>query len=93
MEQEMSKRFCQSCGMPMEADGDFGTNGDGSRNEDYCCYCHQNGAFTNPDMTMEDMIGFNLKFNEENGHPMGTQEEAQAMMKQWFPILKRWAHS
>ena len=63
MTQEMSKRFCQSCGMPMEADTDFGTNEDGSRNEDYCCYCYQKGAFTNPSMTMEEMIDFNLKFN------------------------------
>jgi hypothetical protein len=90
MTQEMSKQFCQSCGMPMEADKDFGTNEDGSRNEDYCCYCYQKGAFTNPSMTMEEMIDFNLKFNEENGHPMGTQDEARAMMKQWFPTLKRW---
>lgn len=90
MTQEMSKRFCQSCGMPMEADTDFGTNEDGSRNEDYCCYCYQKGAFTNPSMTMEEMIDFNLKFNEENGHPMGIREQAHAMMKQWFPTLKRW---
>ncbi len=90
MEHVMSKQFCQSCGMPMEADTDFGTNEDGSRNEDYCCYCYEKGAFTNPAMTMEEMICFNLKFNEENGHPMGTQEEARTMMNQWFPTLKRW---
>lgn len=86
-----NKRFCQSCGMPMEADGDFGTNQDSSRNEEYCCYCYQNGAFTAPEMTMEEMIDFNVKFNEENGHPFGTEEEARTMMGQWFPTLKRWA--
>lgn len=85
------KRFCQSCGMPMEADSDFGTDKDHTKNEDYCCYCYQDGAFTAPEMTMEEMIDFNLKFNEENGHPFGTQEEAKAMMRQWFPTLKRWA--
>ena len=31
-------KFCQSCGMPMNADG--------SLNEKYCCYCYQKGAFT-----------------------------------------------
>ena len=41
-------------------------------------------------MTMEDMIQFNLKFNEENGNPFGTQEEARKMMESWFPTLKRW---
>lgn len=54
------KKFCQSCGMPMEKEEDFGTERDGSRNEDYCCYCYKDGSFTG-DMTMEDMIRFNLK--------------------------------
>ena len=45
------KKFCQSCGMPMEKDGDFGTNSDGGRNEDYCCYCYKEGEFTD-NMTM-----------------------------------------
>lgn len=84
-----NKRFCQSCGMPMAKKEEFGTNADGSQNDDYCCYCYQHGAFTG-DMTMEDMIAFNLKFNEENGHPLGSQEEARKMMEQWFPTLKRW---
>ena len=83
------KKFCQSCGMPMEKDGDFGTNSDGGRNEDYCCYCYKEGEFTD-NMTMEDMIRFNLKFNEENGNPFGTQEEARKMRESWFPTLKRW---
>ena len=30
------KKFCQSCGMPMEKTEDFGTNNDGGRNEQYC---------------------------------------------------------
>lgn len=84
------KMFCQSCGMPMEDTGTFGTNADGSRNEEYCCYCYQNGAFTDDTITMEGMIAFNLKFNEENGYPMGSQEEARQMMQGWFPTLKRW---
>lgn len=83
------KKFCQSCGMPMEKTEDFGTNNDGGRNGEYCCYCYKEGKFTD-DMTMEDMIQFNLKFNEENGNPFGTQEEARKMMESWFPTLKRW---
>ena len=86
------KKFCQSCGMPMEKEEDFGTERYGSRNEDYCCYCYKDSSFTG-DMTMEDMIRFNLKFNEENGNPFGTQEEAEKMMKSWFPTLKRWKQS
>ena len=29
-------KICQSCGMPMESEDDFGTNADGSPNSDYC---------------------------------------------------------
>ena len=35
-----------------------------------------------PEATMEDMIAFNLKFNAENGFPMGPQEEAERGMRQ-----------
>ncbi|MBU4293030.1 MAG: zinc ribbon domain-containing protein [Actinobacteria bacterium] len=31
--------FCQSCSMPMMKPEDFGTNADGSKNEEYCTYC------------------------------------------------------
>lgn len=84
-----NKIFCQSCGMPMEQDGDFGKNQDGAINRDYCHYCYQDGAFT-ADMTMDEMIAFNLDFNEKNGHPFGPNEEAKRMLEQWFPTMKRW---
>lgn len=88
----MSERiFCQSCGMPLEKEEDYGTNKDGSRNGDYCRYCYQGGAFTNPEATLDWMVALNLKFNEENGHPMGTNQEAEAMMRAWMPTLKRWS--
>ncbi|MDR1096440.1 MAG: zinc ribbon domain-containing protein, partial [Spirochaetaceae bacterium] len=38
--------FCQSCGMPLSKDEDFGTNTDGSKNNDYCAYCYKDGKFT-----------------------------------------------
>ena len=54
----MNTKFCQSCGMPMEgADAPWGTNADGSKNEDYCSYCYQKGSFTS-DLSMEEMIEF-----------------------------------
>jgi len=46
---------CQSCGMPMARPENFGTNADGSRNEDYCAYCFQAGELTAPNMTLEQM--------------------------------------
>jgi len=89
MKEEM-RIFCQSCGMPLDEPEDRGTQADGSANSEYCKYCFAQGAFTAPDMTMEEMIAFNLEFNEKNGHPFGTQEEAKKWMEGWFPTLKRW---
>lgn len=88
--QMKERSVCQCCGMPLDAPEDRGTERDGSLSADYCRYCYQNGAFTAPEATMEDMIAFNLKYNAENGHPFGPQEEAEKRMRSWFPTLKRW---
>ena len=87
------RKFCQCCGMPLDKPEDAGTGADGTLSGDYCRYCYQNGAFTDPNATMDDMIAMNLKFNEENGYPMGTQKDAEQMMRGWFPTLKRWRKS
>ncbi len=84
------RKFCQCCGMPLDKPEDAGTEAGGAPSGDYCHYCYQNGTFTAPDATMDDIIGFNLTFNEENGHPFGPREEAEKMMRSWFPTLKRW---
>ena len=62
------RKFCQCCAMPLDKPEDQGTEVDGTPSGDYCRYCYQNGAFTAPDATMDDIIAFNLKFNEENGY-------------------------
>ena len=84
-------KFCQSCGMPLN-DENRGTNADGSKNEDYCMYCYQNGKFTN-DCTMDEMIEFCAQFvdevNKNMPKPM-TKEEYKDMMRRYFPMLKRW---
>ena len=62
------------------------------QNEDYCIYCYKDGAFTR-DCTMEEMIDFCAQFvdevNKNMPKPM-TQEEYKQMMRQYFPMLKRW---
>ena len=37
---------CKACDMPIRKDKEFGTNADGSRNEDYCIYCMNMGKET-----------------------------------------------
>ncbi len=85
-------RFCQSCGMPL-TDEILGTNADGSKNEEYCIYCFKDGAFTG-DFTMEEMIEFCSQFVEQYNKDSGqnlTKEEYKAMLRQYYPNLKRWS--
>ena len=79
---------CQSCSMPMGSDDKFGTEADGSRNEDYCFLCYKDGAFLQPDATLEGMIDLVARFMSEK---MGmTPEDAKAQAQGFIPTLKRW---
>lgn len=81
--------FCQSCGMPLEGNRElFGTEGDGSSNEDYCAYCYKDGKFT-ADVQMEGMIEICLP-HLIAAHKGMTEEEGRAMMRGFLPKLKRW---
>ena len=89
MENEM--KFCQSCGMPLNEQV-LGTNADGSKNEDYCIYCYKDGKFLQ-DCTMDEMIEHCAQFVDEANKNMTkpmTKEEYKDMMRQYFPMLKRW---
>jgi hypothetical protein len=47
---------CQSCGMPLSRDEQGGgTNANGSLSKMYCSHCYQNGQFTMPNLTMDQM--------------------------------------
>ena len=78
------QRFCQSCGMPLNDVNDYGTNADGSRNDEYCKYCYENGRFKQQ-CTMEEMIETCVPHITSM-----TPDEARHMMQEWFPTLKRW---
>ena len=73
--------------MPMENDEDFGTEDDGGRNQEYCKFCFQEGDFTNPDMSEEEMVERLVKLSDKMGK---TKEEARKMAKEMLPKLKRW---
>ena len=80
---------CQSCGMPMTEDSHYGKNTDGSKNEDYCCHCYPDGAFTNPNETMEEMIESCVPYLVEDG-VCSDNESARKMLSEFLPTLKRW---
>ena len=85
--------ICQSCGMPMTDKSMFGTNGDGTKNSDYCIYCYKDGKFTQ-DFTMDEMIEHCAQFvnevNKDLPQPI-TKEEYIGQMKMYFTNLKRGA--
>lgn len=83
----MEEKFCQSCGMPMNENEEYGTLKDGSKSEDYCSYCFSEGSFTS-ESSMQEMIDICVPIvAEECGI---SKEVAKAQMEQFFPTLKRW---
>ena len=53
----MVYKNCQSCGMPLSRDPKGGgTEANGTKSLMYCSNCYQNGRFTMPDITVDQMI-------------------------------------
>jgi hypothetical protein len=88
MSEQSQGTICQSCGMPLEKPDDFGTAANGSKIGDYCHYCFRNGAFTEPDMTMQGMIAKGVGIMTQQG--IMPEDRAQALMSEVIPKLKRW---
>lgn len=85
----MEMKFCQSCAMPLGGkQEELGTNADGSKNSEYCCWCYKDGAFT-ADISMQEMIDFCAGPMVEH-NPEMSREEALQIMQKYFPTLKRW---
>jgi Putative zinc ribbon domain len=80
--------FCQSCGMPMRRPSDFGVDADGRRINDYCHFCFDNGMFTEPAMTPQEMIDRCVTFTVRQ--TFTPEMEARALLTDVIPRLKRW---
>jgi len=85
----MQEKFCQSCGMPMgETDEMYGTESNGSKSADYCKFCYDSGAFTNPNATLEEMIELVAAIMVKD---FGfSSEDAKEQCNAGIPGLKRW---
>lgn len=91
----MEKKYCQSCGMPMDELSIMGTNEDLSLNDEFCKYCFQQGHFTK-ECTVEDMIQYNMQYLAEYNNYLGakfSKEEVAERMRKHLPTLKRWKKS
>ena len=78
---------CQSCGMPLTKDPQKGgTNTDGTKSVMYCSYCYNNGSFTQPDLTVNEMKVFcKTKLKE-----MGFPGFIAGFFASGIPRLERW---
>ena len=81
-----TKNFCQSCSMPLDKPEQQGTEKDGSKSKEYCTYCFQNGAFINPNMTMDEMKTLVREQMEKRKIDAGIIQMAVSSL----PHLKRW---
>ena len=80
--------ICQSCAVGLSNGDDFGTNTDGSINNDYCSRCYKDGKFTY-DLTVDALIAFNLSAMMEANKDI-TEETAREVLREGFSCLKRW---
>ena len=80
--------FCQSCSMPLSKPEDFGTDQAGFRVNDYCTHCYANGAFTDPGISMQDMLDRSVDAMDQAGVMPAPQ--ARALLLDVLPRLKRW---
>lgn len=80
--------FCQSCGMPMEPENLFGSESDGSKSAEYCTYCYQDGNFTAPDITLDQMKekAVNILVDKKGMQVL----QAKMLVNMFIPKLKRW---
>ncbi|MCC7552984.1 MAG: zinc ribbon domain-containing protein [Methanobacteriaceae archaeon] len=80
--------FCNSCGKPMVKE-DYGSNEDGTSNEDYCMDCFKEGKFIEPDLSLDDMI---IKCSKKilDKNPRLQEEQATGIVMGFIPGLKRW---
>ena len=78
---------CQSCGMPMNKDAKgSGTNADGSKSLMYCSHCYENGKFTLPDITIDQMKDRVKNKIKEFGMPGFLA----GLFTRGIPKLERW---
>lgn len=84
-----NKIRCQSCGMPLSKDfGNLGTNADGALTEEYCAFCFKEGAFTNPNQTLAEMIQSSIdNMTQDLQMPL---EQATNLANSFIPTLRRW---
>lgn len=75
--------------MPLEASfNNFGIDAEGFPISEYCMFCYQNGAFTNPAQTVDEMVQSSIDYMTAN---LGFErDQATRMSNDVIRGLKRW---
>ncbi|PWA05813.1 zinc ribbon domain-containing protein [Flavobacterium psychrotolerans] len=81
-----NKILCQSCGMPLDTEAVKGTEKNGLKNNEYCKYCYENGAFKDSNMNLDEMRN-NVKNQMKK---LELHENAIQKAVNILPMLKRW---
>ena len=80
---------CQSCGMPLqnELTGDCrGSEINGAKSEKWCKLCYVNGAFVDPDCTLQEM----QEIVDQALKEQGSGKIMRSAAKHQIPTLERW---
>jgi len=80
------KQFCQSCGMLLGEPQLAGTESDGSASTEFCIHCYDNGAFTKPDITLEEMTAHVVSLMQQKN----MEQNVINLAVNSLPNLKRW---
>ncbi len=86
--QQPSGPLCQSCGMPLQRPEDLGTAAGGDKAREYCRFCFQDGAYTDPEISMQGMIDKCAGIMAQQG--IMPEAQARTLMIGLIPKLKRW---
>lgn len=75
--------------MPMSEDEHLGTEANGTLSKDYCVYCYRDGAFTEPEITIDEMAKrCGAIMSQLYDIPV---KNAERFAREQISCLKRWA--
>ena len=70
--------------MPLAKPADHGAEADGTKNEDFCAHCYRDGSYTDPNLTLDQMVEIVARFMQKSG------DDATGVAREGLVGLKRW---
>jgi len=71
----------------MNNPAEHGKNKDASLNDKYCCFCFKEGAFTSPNLSLQQMTDRLVLMASKMGL---TEKQARERASEKLPKLERW---